>query len=81
MAFLRRGTVKVPHKKDAVICLTRVDGSPIVLRLGDINCWEEHDIGRSLGKLTTVYHFLSSTPVREPFDAIDQEINGKAVQP
>jgi len=81
MAFIRRGNVKVPHKRDAKIVLTRLDGTPILFFLIDINCWEEHHLSKSLGNVTTVYHFLSQTAVRESFDMIDQEINGKAVAP
>lgn len=79
MAFIRRGYVKIPHKALATITLTRLDGNPIVLRLSDINCFEEFELAKSIGKITAVSHFLSTTVVRETYDAIDQEINGKAV--
>lgn len=79
MAFLRRGNVKVPHKQAAFIRLTRIDGTPITFLLKDINCWEEYQVSQTLGKLVMVSHFLSSTAVRESFDSIDAEINGKAV--
>lgn len=81
MAFLRRGYVKVPHKHDAKIFLTKIDGTPFPCLLRYINCFEEHQFSQTLGKLTTIYHDLSSTPVRETFDTIDHEINGKAVAP
>lgn len=79
MAFIRRGYVKVPHKPLATITLTRLDGNPIVLRLSDINCFEEYELSKTVGKIVSVSHFLSTTVVRETFDAIDAEINGKAV--
>lgn len=81
MAFLRRGKVTFPHKGQTAVTLTRNDGAPFYLRLVDLNCWEEHEFSHSLAKVVIVYHGLSSTTVRETFDAVAELVNGKAVTP
>lgn len=79
MAFLRRGTEKVPHKKSDGIIFRRCDSTPIRIAIKDIQCWEEHQFTNGM-KITVVYWGLnSSTAVIDTFDAIDAEINGKAV--
>lgn len=81
MAFLRRGNIKFPHKGNASVTLHRIDGQPIFIRLGDVSCWEEHVLAKSLAKIVMLYHGLSSTAVRESFDEVSAIVNGKAVQP
>lgn len=79
MSFVRRGTIKRPHKQSAAILLHRIDGTPVRLQLRIISCREEHEMPRG-GRFTTVYwDIASSTAVRESFDEIDKEINGSAV--
>lgn len=81
MAFLRRGTVKRPYKKESTITLTRSDGSPVKFTINDIEAWEEYHVGKVLGKQVSVRYNSSFITVKESFETIDQEINGKAVQP
>lgn len=79
MAFLRRGNVKVPHRGSASIDLHRIDGTPVHFKLSEINCWEEHELRKTISKVVMLYHGLSSCAVRETFDEIEAAINGKAV--
>lgn len=81
MAFLRRGNITFPHKGSASIDLHRIDGSPVHLKLSEINCWEEHQLRHTLNKVVMLYHGLSSCAVRESFEEVTTLINGKAVQP
>jgi len=76
MSFIRRGSVSFPHKLDASVILHRLDGTSRKFRLAEINCWEEHEAER-FGLVTFVYHFLSSTAVRESFDDITALIEAK----
>jgi len=76
MSFIRRGSVSFPHKLDASVILHRLDGTSRKFRLAEINCWEEHQAER-FGPVTFVYHFLSSTPVRESFDDLTALIEAK----
>lgn len=79
MAILRRGTVKVPHKPAAYIVLTRFDGTPVKFFLRDLEAFEEYDVGQVLGKQVSIRHLSSFITVKESFDSINEEINGKAV--
>lgn len=81
MEFIRRGNIKFPHKGSACITLHRLDGTPIFLRLSDINCWEEFRSTQDSSRQCLVFHFLSSTAVRETFDECSAIINGLEVAP
>lgn len=81
MAMLRRGKVTTPHKSSSSLMLTRMDGSRVLITINFIIDWEEHQFSNTSGKVVTVHHDLSCTAVRESFDAINEMINGKAVQP
>lgn len=79
MANLRRGKVTTPHKPTATIVFTRLDGSAIRVPIEHIVYWEEVQLTANSVKLVAVHHDLSCTVVKQTFDAIDELINGKAV--
>lgn len=74
MSFLRRGSVTFPHRDKAFVVVTRLDGSPQTFRLSDINCWEEHG-AEGFGPVCLIYHFLSSTAIRQSFDELTQLVD------
>lgn len=79
MAFLRRGNVRVPVKKNARILLHRLDGAPLWVTINDISHFEEHTLSGSLRNFVTVWVGLSNFVVQESFGKIDGDINGRAV--
>jgi len=81
MAILRCGKVTTPHKSSASILLTRLDGNPLRIPIKDIIYWQEAQMSNSLGKIVCIHYDLYATAVKETFEAINEEINGKAVQP
>jgi len=80
MAILRRGKPTRPHRPSTNHIFTRIDGSPIRIPFESIVAWDEIEMTRAIGKIVIVHHDLSSTNVRESFDAIEEMVNGKAVQ-
>lgn len=79
MAIRREGKVKVPHKSNAFITLTRTDGMPVKAQLSSIDAWVEHFHQHRGIDVIVYFTNLSLVGVRESFDWIDAEINGKAV--
>ena len=77
MAFLKRGNVRIPHKDSTRILLHRIDGSPVHLKINDINCWEEHSLAGSLRTYVSVHYGLSSVVVQESFGFIDGIVNAE----
>lgn len=79
MAFLRRGNIRVPHRPDAMVKLTRIGNRPVTVYLKDISCWEEHEINPRMILVMMYMTNGSNFAVQEEFDAIDGEVNGKEV--
>ncbi len=81
MAFLRRGTVRRPHRMEAHLELHRVGMTPIRVYLKDISCFEEHRINAS-NVLTFIWFVTGSMiSVTEDFETVDAMVNGEAVAP
>lgn len=81
MAFSRQGKVTFPHRKHETVTLTRSDGSPVTIPLGEIRWWNEYLVPKSLARPVVVYWGLNATAVQQTYEEVCTLVNGKAVQP